>query len=188
MERGMHRLWQQPTQSLAFGITQTNNTTVTLESELSPSWAEENPYLNVWTQWQRKVTSAELWGETNPCFEHVFASSKHTVITSDHTLLHLTTLFYFLPNCVYFWAFPLLNTLFALLNTLFSFLTTLFILPNTLWQQQGTDLSPSGGGVGHHGEVVAHVPEVLCQRDASVDGSLTSCHRHVGSVGHLQCR
>ncbi len=137
MERGMHRLWQQPTQSLAFGITQTNNTTVTLETELSPSWAEENPYLNVWTQWQRKVTSAELWGEKNSCFEYVFASSKHTVLTSDHTLLPLTTLFYFLPNCVYFWAFSLLNTLFSLLNTLFSFLTTLFVLQKHCGNNRG---------------------------------------------------
>ena len=65
-------------------------------------------------------------------------------------------------------------------------LAALSPLPNTEWQQQGTNLSPSGGGVGHHGEVVAHVPEVLCQGDSSVDRSLTGCHRHVGSVGHLQ--
>ena len=44
-------------------------------------------------------------------------------------------------------------------------------------------LGPARGGVSHHGHVHAHVAEVLGEGDASVDGSLTSGHGHVGGVG-----
>jgi hypothetical protein len=47
-------------------------------------------------------------------------------------------------------------------------------------------LRPARGRVAHHGEVVAHVAEVLAQRDARVDGRLARGHRHVGGVGHLE--
>mmetsp|Transcript_16908 Transcript_16908/g.42446 ORF Transcript_16908/g.42446 Transcript_16908/m.42446 type:complete len:669 (+) Transcript_16908:112-2118(+) len=45
-------------------------------------------------------------------------------------------------------------------------------------------LGPARGGVCHHGEVVAHVAEVLGERDAGVDGRLARCDGHVGGVGH----
>ena len=51
-----------------------------------------------------------------------------------------------------------------------------------------TRLGPARGAVGHHGEVVAHVAEVLGQRDARVDGRLARRHRHVARVGHLRAQ
>ena len=43
-------------------------------------------------------------------------------------------------------------------------------------------LGPSGGRVGHEGDVVAHVPVVLRERHARVDGRLPCCDRHVARV------
>mmetsp|Transcript_169 Transcript_169/g.538 ORF Transcript_169/g.538 Transcript_169/m.538 type:complete len:422 (+) Transcript_169:677-1942(+) len=43
-------------------------------------------------------------------------------------------------------------------------------------------LGPSRRRVSHHGHIVAHVAQILGQGDTGVDGSLTSSHRHVGSV------
>mmetsp|Transcript_21765 Transcript_21765/g.47810 ORF Transcript_21765/g.47810 Transcript_21765/m.47810 type:complete len:441 (-) Transcript_21765:140-1462(-) len=48
-------------------------------------------------------------------------------------------------------------------------------------------LGPTRCGVRHHTEVVALVTEVLRQRDTGVDGSLASCHGHVGGVRHQRC-
>ena len=45
-------------------------------------------------------------------------------------------------------------------------------------------LGPARGAVGHHAYVVAHIAEVLGERDPSVDGGLSGCDGHVGSVGH----
>ena len=42
---------------------------------------------------------------------------------------------------------------------------------------------PARRRVGHHGHVVAHVAEVLAERDAGVDGGLAGRHGHVGRVG-----
>lgn len=44
-------------------------------------------------------------------------------------------------------------------------------------------LSPSRRRVSHHSDVLAHVSEVLGQRDTSVDGGLSGSDRHVGGVG-----
>ena len=43
-------------------------------------------------------------------------------------------------------------------------------------------LGPAGGGVGQNGDVVAHVAEVLRDRDAGVDRGLARGHGHVGGV------
>ena len=44
-------------------------------------------------------------------------------------------------------------------------------------------LSPSGCGVCHDRYVVTHITVIFCKGNAGVDGSLTGCNRHVGSVG-----
>mmetsp|Transcript_8655 Transcript_8655/g.14936 ORF Transcript_8655/g.14936 Transcript_8655/m.14936 type:complete len:548 (+) Transcript_8655:633-2276(+) len=45
-------------------------------------------------------------------------------------------------------------------------------------------LGPSGRGVSHHGHVVAHVAEVLRDRNPGVDGGFAGSDGHVGRVGH----
>ena len=44
-------------------------------------------------------------------------------------------------------------------------------------------LRPAGGRVGDDGHIVTHVPEILGNGDAGINGSLTGGNRHIGGIG-----